>query len=214
MAESNDQEPCDKYIYILVSNDMLESLKAFNDENEAINLIKIYPPWRRMILKDSKLIIYFCTNLIEMIPFDDESEQILSDICIVNKTVFALSGLKCPNCKNENFYDCQSQLFDIKSYMTDLKKTISKERLSTIRYPIKETKLPATQAAVSNTQNYLFYTQTDAEYYVHQNAINSSVDSQYMKINSILDALETIGYYGFVTFRATVQRTGNFYFHF
>jgi len=186
-------------------------LKAFNDDNEAINLIKIYPPWRRMILKDSKLTIYFDTNLIEMFPLDDESEKILSDICILNKEVFALSGLKCTRCNNENFIDCELKLLDIKRYLTDLKKTISKARLISKRYPVKETKLYNTSMAVSSKQNYFFYAQTDSEYYVHQNAINSSVDSQYMKINSILDALENIGYYGFVTFRATIQRIGRFF---
>ncbi len=164
-----------------------------------------------MILKDSKLTIYFDTNLIEMFPLDDESEKILSDICILNKEVFALSGLKCTRCNNENFIDCELKLLDIKRYLTDLKKTISKARLISKRYPVKETKLYNTSMAVSSKQNYFFYAQTDSEYYVHQNAINSSVDSQYMKINSILDALENIGYYGFVTFRATIQRIGRFF---
>lgn len=144
-----------------------------------------------------------------MIPFDEEAEKISSDICIVNKAVFTLNGIKCPECNNENSYDCKLQLFDVKSYLTDLKMTISKERLQSKRYPNKELTTTAT-AAAGSTQNYLFYTQTDAGYYVNKNAINSSVDSQYMKVNSILDALENIGYYGFVTFRATVQRIGRY----
>ncbi len=61
----------------------------------------------------------------------------------------------------------------------------------------------------SSQANYLFYTQTDADYYnlPNKNSLSDSV-SQQIKINSILDALENIGYYGFVTFRATVQRIG------
>ena len=65
---------------------------------------------------------------------------------------------------------------------------------------------------IFSTQNYLFFTQTDVDYYnlninPHTNQIGST-NSQYMKVNSILDALENTGYYGFVTFIGTVQRIG------
>ena len=61
-------------------------------------------------------------------------------------------------------------------------------------------------SCVPSSQSRLFFTQTDAGYYAKSQA---NTDSQYLQANSLLDALENIGYYGFVTFIATVQRIGS-----
>lgn len=156
-----------------------------------------------MVLKDSNISIYFCTDLIEVIAIEND---MIKDTPIVedHKVLVKLSDFKCSECKNEDHIECKMNLFDVKNYMIDLKRSIGKERLNSNRFLLTEHNKQAT-AHHHNTQNYLFVTQTDADYYVNQ---TNDVDTQYMRVNSILDALENIGYYGFITFKATVQRIG------
>lgn len=161
-----------------------------------------------MVLKEYDKTIYFCTNLIEKIVLDESEDFLIPDLKLVDKMLFSFTNIKCLNCNEQNSIQCNLNLFNIQMYITDLKKSIGKDRLNSKKKSLnKETDINNVQL-VNSSQNYLFYTQNDSEYYVQPNEINSTVDSQYMKINSILDALENIGYYGFVTFRATVQRIG------
>jgi hypothetical protein len=64
----------------------------------------------------------------------------------------------------------------------------------------------AKSSPTNASQNYLFFTQTDVNYF--NQGSEATLTSQQQRENSILDALEHVGYYGFVTFRATVQRIG------
>ena len=163
-----------------------------------------------MVLKDSNINIYFCTNMLDVVSIENDLISDLINVDVTDKNLFSLNSLKCAECNDESSIECKLNLFDIKTFMIDLKKSIGKDRLNMHRHSSKENKSKPIISSISNTQNYLFYTQTDAEYYAQPASRTSSIDTQYMKVNSILDALENIGYYGFVTFRATIQRIGIF----
>lgn len=155
-----------------------------------------------MFLKDFNQTVYFCTNLIEL---DSVQQNIQSfvNFRLETRTLCNLNNLECRNCDNLN--DCKLSLFDIKIFIQSLKKSNTPKTSNLNLATTQRAHMPLIQ-----TQNCLFFTQTDSDYYVENRIqqITPSATSQYMKINSILDALESIGYYGFVNFRAVVQRIG------
>ena len=161
-----------------------------------------------MCLKEYQNDVYFCASLIEIVMSSETSSHRF-DLKQAKKSVFDSTNLTCPECHYMNSHvECGLVLFDWGKFFTLLKKSIGLERLrKTNRHKLEQTNNVATQAVVAS-QHYLFYTQTDAEYYsMSRNAISQN-QTQFMKDNSIIDALENIGYYGFVTFKATIQRIG------
>lgn len=137
-------------------------------------------------MKDSKKTIYFSTNLIEVYPVGNH-DSIYEAFNMPKKEFksITLNALRCPNCLNSAEFDqCSLNLFDAKMYRKSLRND--------------KTKL------IQNQKN-TFYTQTVSEFLTQT---SSSINTQYLRTNSILDALENIGYYGFANFKATVQRIG------
>lgn len=151
-----------------------------------------------MLRTSTEKCIYFGANFIELKTIDKNNiplSFISSKITLAN-----LNNLNCPSlCGNS--LNCQINLFDIKKFLGCFnQKKISSKHSSN---DISSTSSKITQ------NNYLFYTQTDNGYFnnnvtttANNNIISSSANSQ---VDSILDALENIGYYGFVTFRVNIH---------
>jgi hypothetical protein len=159
-----------------------------------------------MWLKNStEMCIYFGTNFIELKTIGKMSMPlsfISSKITLAN-----LKNLNCPSLCHYSL-NCQTNLFDIKKFMHSLNQ--NSKRNDDGNTQILSSALKMNRNLLLSQNNYLFYTQTDNAYYNKHNnnnyaitgsnnhQINCSLSSQ---VDSILDALENIGYYGFVTFR-------------
>ena len=164
---------------------------------------------KKMCLKEYQNDVYFCASLIEIVVSPETTYRF--DLKQAKKSVFDSNNLTCPECHYNvisNHVECGLVLFDSAKFFTILKKSIGLERLrKKNRLNLEQTNV-ANQRGVAASQHYLFYTQTDAEYYsMSRNAISQN-QTQFMNDNSIMDALENIGYYGFVSFKATIQRIG------
>lgn len=170
-----------------------------------------------MGLNEQKQAVYFCTSLIEPIPDSDLTPA--DQLCIQyhhnfrfeKQIILYIPNIKCPECGDRPSIDCDLNLFDSQAYLLALKKSISLERLKKKRKTNQTAMIQSQGYSAALSQNYLFFTQTDAGYYTEKKGIvpvTSSNVSQYLKVNSILDALENIGYYGFITFIGTIQRIG------
>lgn len=172
-----------------------------------------------MGLNEQKQAVFFCTSLIEPIPDSELTPR--DQLCVQSRhnfrfkkqTILDMPNIECPQCGDRPSIDCELSLFDSQAYLLALKKSISLERLKKKRKTNQTAMIQSQGYSAALSQNYLFFTQTDAGYYTEQKGIapvpvTSSNVSQYLKVNSILDALENIGYYGFITFIGTIQRIG------
>lgn len=164
-----------------------------------------------MYLRNFNKNVYFCTSLIEIAPITTIDEQItksfISAVSLESKLLCSFKDINCPRCirfnlesQLQNTHECDLNLFEIGQYLKAVK--ISKRNDHKAEGEAEKTKSSQTNAS----QNYLFFTQTDVNYF--QQGPEATLNSQQQRDNSILDALENAGYYGFVTFRATVQRIG------
>lgn len=172
-----------------------------------------------MFQKDCNQNIFFCADLIEVIELDDPMRF---STTISKHFVENYSNLKCPKCTEDACENCSADMFDSVQFLRSLKlaralqikqrvkKAIESNPLATARQ-VATAQHTASFVFSTNTQasGYMFYTQNDAEYFKTQSAnqhlISIGDRSQYAKLNSILDALEHTGYYGFVTFVGCVQ---------
>jgi hypothetical protein len=147
-------------------------------------MMTIYPPWKRIHLNSIQKNVYFCTNLIKTSPLLVNRMVTLSKTNLVH-----FENLRfCSQCDKSNA-TCEVVYFDIKRFNCSL----------------------STPLTVVYSQNNLFYTQNDAQYYVRNQSLTTQTNhSQFTRMNSILDSLQYIGYYGYATFIATVQRIGQF----
>lgn len=193
------------YILISISNEKDLKLNNFDGDLSSNKiLLNIYPPWKRMFSVKHNRYIYFGANLFEIIPFSQPLSSLFSSYqnIMLNKTLVCnLINLECNGCSSQSSQICKLNFFEIKTFTNYLKNSIkiSRDHLSQSSH---------TNNSVSMPRNSIF-TQTDADYYNENTSqqINPT-NSQYMKLNSILDALENTGYYGFVSFIGTVQRVG------
>lgn len=155
--------------------------------------------------------VYFCTSLIEIITSDSSVNQKYKNYTgqLAKKMKCEFTCLKCPQCIGSisQTNDCEMNLFDCKKYLVELKKSISIDRLRKSNKLTENSGDQEVVASQSATQSYLFFTQNDADCYTRTQK-NNETESQYLRINSILDALENIGYYGYLTFIAVIQRIG------
>lgn len=175
-----------------------------------------------MCLDEYRADIFFCTNLIEITQLSFDSIAMSIQFKIIKQKIYDTMNSTGERCLMDPYgatAECDLSLFDSKTFLLELKKSISIDRLKRSGHNKKNQRvnelngrLMVSQNCMRLTQNYLFFTQTDAAYYnnVEQRVSQrpQEVESQFMRVNSILDALENIGYYGFVTFIATVQRIG------
>ncbi len=170
-----------KYITLLVSSSYLDSARLLED---SAALLTVYPPWKKMFLAEYKTDVYFCTSLIELAAASCTDSAF--EMSAKRKNLF---DLRCSTS------DYSQVLFDSVRFLAELKKCLRS--------------CPNEKRGDCGgfTQDYLFVTQAETGCF-EDRAGGGVADSQYMRVNSILDALENIGYYGFVTFVATVQRVG------
>lgn len=148
---------------------------------------------RKMLLKDCNQSIYFSADLIEVTELNSNIKPTIS-----RSKQHSIHDLTCPQCLNSSD-SCNLVLFDPNLFMRSMS-TLVNHRTTNSSFTV-----------FSNSQahsNYMFHTQNDADYY---NRVNQPTEarSQYIALNSILDALDHVGYYGFVTFRACVQRVSS-----
>lgn len=139
-------------------------------------------------MKNTDKIIYFSTNLIEIFPIG-ENNAFYEKFNVIRKDIssFSLNGLNCPSCIDSNtLNECSLNLFDPKKYMDILRNNMKQKKKLFI------------------SQKNCFITQSASDFLTQ----NIQTNTQFLQMNSILDALENIGYYGFTNFRATVQRIG------
>lgn len=179
-----------------------------------------------MLQKDCKRNVYFSTDMIEVIELNWPPHLALT---LSKQVVECYENLKCSECDGVagemTTETCRADMFDSARFLRSIKLTRAlqiKQRLRKAieNNPASSSSRPSgtiTTTMFPNTQSSLFYTQNDAEYFTvtqthhqhhhnHQAAMNVIGDkSQYVKLNSILDALEHTGYYGFVTFIGCVQ---------
>lgn len=186
-----------------------------------------------MLEKNCNRYVYFNADMIEVNEMLNWPPQLI--MTLSKHATECHSDLKCPECGFGSFaqdvidggqIECQAELFDSVRFLRSMKLTRAlqiKQRLkkemennSSSRFKMGSIAAAAattSSSVFSNTQSSVFFTQNDAEYFavtqqMHHPINNSSaiVDkSQYAKLNSILDALEHTGYYGFVTFIGHVQ---------
>ena len=160
-----------------------------------------------MFVNDFNCDVYFCSSLIEIIILNSTINFKFKDYYgkFDKKKTCEFNRLECPQCKDSTsqINDCEMNLFDCQKYLLELKKSISIDRL---RKSNKLTKQLIGQDTVS-TQSYPFFTQNDADISTTTQKTNET-ESQYLRINSILDTLESIGYYGYLTFIGIIQRIG------
>ena len=154
-----------------------------------------------MFLNELKINVYFCTNLVELVKINPNSNlQMFFDWSHSKDLILNFSNLRCPDCTvydHATINKCKKVLFDSNKYLISIKTKKNDQNLR-----VFNKNLPS--------QSYIFFTQTDLDL---KNGPNNLVgESQYLKINSILDALENIGYHGFASFRATCQRIGKILF--
>lgn len=160
-----------------------------------------------MWLKNStEKCIYFGTNFIELKTIEKANMPI--SFISSNITIASLKNLNCPSLCNYSL-NCHTNLFDIKKFLNSMNQTFKKSDHGQTQILSSALKMQNRNLLLSQN-NYLFYTQTDNGYIknnlnnnnaitgTNNNQINSTLSTQ---IDSILDALENIGYYGFVTFR-------------
>jgi hypothetical protein len=166
-----------------------------------------------MLVKEFNRSVYFCTNLIEIIKRNPER---VLNVDILRRFLKNYDHLACLQCHHQgpddDGGDCTSLLFDVDVFKKAIKLT---SRRQTGKFKLNNPMISGSgdqQQQQQHSLSYLFYTQNDADYYQQAgtNATSSSLlaRSQYNRLNSILDAFENVGYYGFVTFRAVIQRTG------
>ena len=163
-----------------------------------------------MYLRNFNRNIYFCTSLVEIAPITTHGEQIstfISRISLESKLLCSFKDINCPKCirfnlqsQLRNTHECDLNLFEVGQYL----KALKMGKRDNHKGEREEEKAKSSQTNAS--QNYLFFTQTDVNYF--NQAPEAALTSQQQRDYSILDALENAGYYGFVTFRATVQRIG------
>jgi len=142
-----------------------------------------------MFLAEYRADVYFCASLIELTETSTESDLRMA---VVSKRV-----LDRKFCINDN----NIVLFDSEKFMSDLKRS-SKNCQNRNNVNVND------GGGGGFTQEYLFVTQAEVGYLEETEMRCDVANSQYMRANSILDALENIGYYGYVTFIGIVQRVG------
>lgn len=166
-----------------------------------------------MFLKQFDRNVYFCTNLIEIVQLDEQDPDYVSKCEPFKNTIRLLENIQCSAClyTSSVMNECQLTLFNLNAYNKSINQLRAKIELDIEGNMVKSGTYHHHHHQPSN---YLFYTQNDADYYLtgDVNSTNAQAvsKSQYFRLNSILDALENIGYYGFVTFQAVVQRMGVF----
>jgi hypothetical protein len=163
-----------------------------------------------MYLKNFNKNVYFCTSLVEITPINTDDKQlkpIISDMRLESKMLCSFKDINCPRCiqynlqsQLKNTHECDLNLFEIGQYLKVVQ--IGKRKFQKDE-PVDG---KAKSSPTNHSQNYLFFTQTDIGYF--NQGSEGALTSQHQRENSILDAFENVGYYGFVTFRATVQRIG------
>ncbi len=227
--KNNTVENDSLYILILVSASHIDLYNLLEENSESRHVIlNIYPPWRKIYMKQFEQGVYFSINLIEIENIDDLKEP----VNVYHRILCEFRNLKCPECDKKlpesslTQANCNLNLFDVKSFLSILKSRNDFDRK--MRLNINEIQKSQSSFESSGNNNLLFFTQTqqkfntqivhDSVYYQdkftqhnHQNKSKNNqqqLNSQYLSVNSILDALENVGYYGFVTFKATVQRIG------
>lgn len=164
-----------------------------------------------MFQKCSNRVVYFSTDIIELVELDNtfgSMYQIEFSKDIITNYELLVNENNMPS------NDCHL-MFDGKYFSKALKLSRAlQNRQRARKLDMKRPKQNADPSFTifSNTQanNYIFYTQNDGNYFTQAHHSANKIDplferSQYMRLNSILDALEQTGYYGFVTFVACVQ---------
>lgn len=192
------------YILIFVSQEIDPKLNNLDgDFSRNKILLNIYPPWKKMYSVSHKRFIYFSANLFETISISSSSSSFFSSFneFKLNKTLVCnLSYLECNECRSQSSQLCKINYFELKAFSNCLKNS-NKIHQNQLNQSLHNN--------MTSMPRNLIFTQTDADYYNENTSqqINPS-NSQFMKLNSILDALENTGYYGFVSFIGTVQRVG------
>lgn len=187
-----------------------------------------------MLQKDCHQKVYFSADMIEVIELNWPRLTLTFSKHITE----CYENLKCPECggNSELAGCCRAEMFDSTRFLRAIKLARALQIKHRLRKAMENNPSSssksmgtvmtsaATAAVFSNTQASVFFTQNDAEYFTvtqthhnyhhHQNATDTVIGdkSQYVKLNSILDALEHTGYYGFVTFIACVQSASLFSF--
>ena len=168
-----------------------------------------------MFIKPLNKEVFFCTNLIEM--FLSQEPRALS-ARVVNENLFKLTDISCNRCHrvsqeaSTQAAECDLSLFQVSKILQKSKNSFMRSDLDQdLRAGISKDLSPSQQIKVKETvhvPDFILYTQTDAEYYLKAVLTQgSSSSTQYMRENSILDAIESSGYLGLVSFKATVQRS-------
>lgn len=176
-----------------------------------------------MFHKEMNQNVYFCIDLFEIETLEERWANSI-EIFLNKKVSNQFENLKCSECFKSNEESssvvCKLILFDIGLYAKSIKiaKSEDKNPKGAIQ-GMSSTLNNQSFMLFTNSQankNCLFYTQNDSDYFnLNQQLLTKSPmckstleKSQYLRLNSILDALENVGYYGFITFRASVQRVG------
>lgn len=152
-----------------------------SETRKQLLVMNIYPPWKKIHLSESKSDVYFNISLIEV-------ENLIATKSTINfqtRTLFHFNISQTSSSK---------LLFRVNDLIGTMKRANDKQALNSINSHLlfSQTQRAANLITVSTEDQYM-------------QQISST---QYMNVNSILDALENVGYYGFVTFKATVQRVG------
>jgi hypothetical protein len=153
------------------------------------------------------------------VSFDQLKENFHNLNDLIKIDWFEFSNLECKSCQQNSTLLTRSQrthemsqcaceliLFDSSKYTMRLKRS---------NLDASSCKATTHQHATANavcSQNNLFFTQLDSDFYFSpyvKNADDQTTSvSQLIKLDSILDSLENIGYYGYATFRGVIQRCG------
>ena len=182
-----------EYVMLLIDSKSIDSSFFERDQPPPQTVLTIYPPWRKMLLFNNKrLSVYFNLNLIEMESYKTNKTPIYSTSSL------SISSSGCPECRVNSLHgQCHLDLFNANIWLSTI--AMSNNSSNNNKHQLE---CNSSQIIFYNNKNPYLQTQTQ----VGQQGLG--YDTQYMNFNSILDALENVGYFGLVTFRAAVQRVG------
>jgi hypothetical protein len=173
-------------------------------------------------LPEGKKDIYFGANLVELKETSFDQKEFFhkkSDLTKID--LYEFGHLECKNCQNSsivlqsqkaheiNECGCEIILFDLSKYSLRLKRS-NLVAIASLKIATNYHESLSANAACS--QSNLFSTQLDSDFYFSPYFKGADCQttniSQLIKLDSILDSLENIGYYGYATFRGIIQRVG------
>ena len=196
------ENDCDVYITVLMDSQAIDPTLFCDLDTHLI--LNIYPPWKKIYLSEHNQSVYFNVNLIEL-----ENNEFLKDKFRFSPTFsFNFTQLKCPQClsvnKQSQNSSCDLNLFSFKLFLDSIRNAIKATNAKHLS--------PSKHNFLLSQSQYSNGTQSMSKNILQSNNSNqlllSSYNTQYMNVNSILDALENVGYYGLVSFKATVQSIG------